>query len=271
VSYAASQPRSALPRRCALLGALAAPAACFVAPVAEPAPGVLRLAVELPVGAPRVAAASAQPNPWDGQGLFQLRVFPKYVRVAVELDDYELASASWPDRERGAPDETSDGAVSVELKVPAGENRRLHLLAFVAPAAAPLVAYAERAPLPLSLAAGEVTELILEAAPHDTGEIEATVRCKQGNVSSWEPSALEAVDARALVVHPPVPLAPGASTSALGCHLPAVPVGRPHWARIRLRNKATDEQAFVDVRQPTFAVAAPGERAAINLAIPCGP
>ncbi len=253
----------------ASLGLLAALASgCLIQPVGEDDPW-LELRLDLPWVEHRQQATTF--NPWDGQGLFRLEAFPKLVRVAVEHDDYELTSATWPDREAGVGDgEGDDGEAGVLLQVPAGAGRRIRVLAFHVGEDGEVSLYAESAELLVDLAAGEKLDLVADVSRQATGRVEGTVRCREGNVAAWAPVDVALVDARAEVVYPSVPVSPDSTTSALIFGVPAVGLDRPHWARVGLVRASDGQRTFVDVRVPTFSVATRTEAVAVNITIPCG-
>ncbi len=236
---------------------------CFVSPFEEE---ILSLRLELPPGAQRTASAAF--SPWDLQGLFHLEKFPKLVRVAVESQDYELKTGTWPDPARGiGAGEAEDGAVQLELSVPAGSGRRLRALGYLVDAAGAVKVYREQAPLPLTLVPGTQSEATLPLVSHPSGQVELTVRCETGNQGPWLPFEVSLVDAKALVMHAPRRLELDA-TGALKVTI-AAPVGRPHWTRVALRNASLAQLAYLDVRKPTYVVAAEGEKAVVDLPVSC--
>jgi hypothetical protein len=242
-------------------------AGCLVSPLDDELAAV-ELRLDLPP-APRQAFETF--NPWDQQGLFHLEKFGKLVRVAVEAQDYELRTGTWPDPARGIGDgEASDGTVGVRLLVPAGAGRRLRGLGYlVAPdpklAVDQVLVYREETPLDLELVAGRVSEATLALRPHPMGTVEITARCEHGTIDPYQPFQVALVDARALVIHPSRTLAKDAS-EALKATL-EVATGRPHWVRVTLRSG--DKLKLMDVRKPTFSLAAAGDKAVVDLPLPC--
>jgi len=65
---------------------------CLVSPL----PDEDELRIELALPPSGVRSPEATFTPWDSQGLFHLEKFPKLVRVAVESQDYELRTGTWP-------------------------------------------------------------------------------------------------------------------------------------------------------------------------------
>jgi hypothetical protein len=249
----------------ALVGLAAlALAGCLVSPLPEEE--ALELRLELPASGVRTPSAAF--SPWDLQGLFHLEKFPKLVRVAVESQDYELTNGTWPDPSRGIGEgEGADGAVTVELSVPAGSGRRLRALGYLVDAEGEVKVYRELAPLTLSLVAGKVSEATLPMTAHPRGQVAFTVRCETGNQDPFQPFEVALVDAKALVMHPARRLAVD-EVGALKVTIPA-PVGRPHWTRITLRNASLGQFMALDVRKPTYVVASEGETAVVDLVVPC--
>jgi hypothetical protein len=239
-------------------------AGCLVSPLEETE--LLRLRLELPPAGERAATASF--SPWDPQGLFHLDRFPKLVRVAVESQDYELRTGTWPDPQLGiGAGEAADGAVGVELLVPAGSGRRLRALGYLLGLDGEVHVYREEAPLALSLVAGQASEATLPMAGHPGGLVELTVRCETGTQEAWQPFEVSLVDAKALVIHPARQLLADGN-GALKVTI-AAPVGRPHWTRLTLRNTSLGQLTTLDVRKPTYVVGVAGETAVVDLPIPC--
>ena len=250
--------------RLLLLAPLAALAAgCFVSPLPEE---TLSLRLELPPSGERQASATF--SPWDPQGLFHMEKFPKLVRVAVESQDYELKTGTWPDPALGiGAGEGEDGSVGVELSVPAGSDRRLRALGYLLDGTGAVRVYREATPLTLSLIAGKQAEATLPMVVHPSGSVALTVRCETGNQEPWQPIEVSLVDAKAFVMHTPRRLGLD-TTGALKVTI-AVPIGRPHWTRVTLKNASLEQLTVLDVRKPTYSVTTEGETAAVDLPIPC--
>jgi hypothetical protein len=207
-------------------------------------------------------------TPWNRRGLFELEKFPKLVRVAVEVQDYELTSATWPDPDRGiGSGEGAGGEVQIELRVPAGTGRRVRGLGFVTDGAR-VQTYQEQAPLSLDLVAGKPADLTLPLVPHEAGAAEVTVRCETGNQGPWLPIQIAPVDAKALVLYPPRNLTADAN-QALQVLLEGMPVGRPHQTRIVLRNRTSGKLGELYLLKPTFTVMQSKEKLAATLVVPC--
>jgi hypothetical protein len=261
-------PLPALPLPALLLAALLAlpGQGCFISPSDD---GELaRIALSLDMPAAGALAAGQTSSPFDNQDLFHLDVFPKFVRVAVEVEDYELTSGTWPDPERGGVGEGDEGEVDVALQVPAGEGRRITVLAYIHELER-VIPYRQQKPATVDLVAGTTTDLTLEMVRHETGKVAASVRCQQGNTGLWQPERISIVDARAMVVFPKEKLETDIYTQALKTEVAGVPVNRAFWARIYLKHLVTGETDFMDVRLPTFQVKTANDTSPVNLSIPC--
>jgi hypothetical protein len=235
---------------------------CFVEPLAEE-PSRLSLQVD---SLPPARRAAATFSPWDAQGLFHLEKWPKLVKAIVEAQDFTLASGTWPDPPRGVGlGESDTGEVSIELEVSAGSGRRLRALGFVVMAGEVFV-YREEKPLELDLVAGASSEASLRMVPHETGQIELTVRCEQGNTGPWLPTEAALCDATAFVLTPPRPLK-STLVGSLTARFEQAPVGRPQWVRLTVSNG--QQYLIVDQRKPTFSVARAGESRYVEVVIPC--
>jgi hypothetical protein len=254
----------------ALLLALAC-SSCLVTPVSEEA--TIALSTSLPLlpadARPSAPLRNETFNPWDRYGYFQLSLFPKLVRVAVESSDYELASGTWPNPEQGiGAGEGPGGEVSVELRVPAGADRRVRALGFIADPTGVLV-YEEQAAPSLTLVAGMTTDLTLPMVRGAWGRVVASARCEAGDAGPWDPVAVSLVDAKAFVIHPSQALRVDPSTQTLGVEIASVPVGRYHWPRTILQHRQSGEVKVIDLRQLTFLVKTQDERSLVNIVLPC--
>lgn len=231
------------------------------------------LELRLSLGVPRVAAGAAgEPGAyWDGAGQFYLERFPKYVRVTA-LDrraDIALAAGSWPDPVRGIGPlgEAAQGEVRVAMAVPVVPALTLQAVGFFRDKVqGQVLAYGGAVELDASrLLDGEAVDLELERL--ERGTIDLTVRCLQGNTSPWQPARVQLVDARARLVYPPVELVANSVGSLKAKR--SVPVGRPLWARVELKNVASGGGMSLDVRRPTVRVEQPNELKPLMLALPC--
>jgi hypothetical protein len=250
-------PRSLLLTALALTG-------CLVEPLADDSARI-SLAVG---GLPSMTTIADSASPWDAQGFFQLSKFPKLVRVAVETQDFELKTGTWPDAEHGiGAGEGSTGEVTVELQVPAGAGRRLRALAFVT-APQQVNVYQEQQAQPLDLIAGQTREIALPMVYRAPGSASISVRCATGDGGDWRPVEVSIVDARALVIHPSRPLVADLQ-GALTATIEGLPLARYHWVRTVVQNVTTVQRKIVDFRSQTFTVASVEDRALVNLVIPC--
>lgn len=240
-------------------------AGCFVNSTDED-----QVEVALTIGVPATAtyALTEEFDPWDKQGLFHLEAFPKLVRVAVEHEDYELVSATWPDRELGVGEgEGASGEVDISLTVPAGRGRSLRALGFIATGDRVQV-YRELEPHSADLIAGSPLDATLAMIKHESGSVSLTIRCDSGNQTTWAPIQVSLVDARALVLWPPTLLTPDPN-QALKATIEGVPAGRPHWVRVIMHNGAQGTSTALDIRRPTFAVGSVLDDIPVDLEIPC--
>jgi hypothetical protein len=251
-------------RRLALAAALAL-TGCLVEPLSDDGARISLAVGGLP---PMTTLAASAPSPWDSQGFFQLSTFPKLVRVAVEAQDFELKTGTWPNVEHGiGVGEGPAGEVTVELQVPAGAGRRLRALAFVT-APQQVVVYEEQQVQLLDLVAGQARDIVLPMVHRAPGSASIAVRCATGNQGPWQPSEVSVVDARALVIHPPRPVVADAQ-GALTAQIDGLPLARYHWVRTIVRHATTGQRQVVDFRAQTFAVASAGDQALVSLIIPC--
>ncbi len=238
---------------------------CFITSAEEEQAEVI-LSIGLPTSTGY--ALSTEFDPWDKQGLFHLEAFPKLVRVAVEYEDYELVTGTWPDRELGVGDgESSSGEVGVILTVPAGRSRTLRALGYIA-LGEQVQVYRELTPYDLDLIAGVPASAPLAMVQHESGSVSLTIRCESGNQGAWVPIQVSLVDARAMVLWPSTLLTPD-QNSALKVTITGVPVGRPHWVRVTLFNGVQGTSTALDVRRPTFIVGSPRDDIPVAFDIPC--
>jgi hypothetical protein len=227
--------------------------------------------VALPSSAPPDRADGF--NPWDTQGFFVLAEmseggFPELVRVALELQDYELASATWPDPQKGiGSGRASDGSVELELTVAAGSGRLLRALGFyLEPGSARQVrVYREQKPAALDLVAGRTTSVNLALAPYPTGTLDLTLQCTASG-GPWKPGSLALLDPLALVRYPDRPLSE--SGGVWTQTVTGVPVGRSFWARVTLKD-SQGKTLIRNVVQPGTRVDNPGATARITLNVSC--
>lgn len=241
--------------------------ACLVSPLEEQAHVSLSLSLP-PPAAGSVLAASGSNNPFDKQDLFHLDVFPKLVRVSVELEDYELTSATWPDPQDGVGQgEGTSGEVELDLIVPASQPLRLRALGLIHELDQVLV-YREEKVQTVNLVAGRTEARTISMIRHESGTLSAIVRCEYGNIGDWLPYRLSIVDARAAAVYPPVKLTVDPDSGALKAKIPGAPVGRPFWARIYVINTLGDVK-FLDQRIPTFQLDTANELTPVTLTVPC--
>jgi hypothetical protein len=248
-------------RRC-LLPLLIALEACFVTPLDDDDLAHVSLAVELPT----TAAAVSVSNPWDEQDLFHLQVFPKYVRVAIELEDYERDIATWPDPQQGiGSGEQAAGEVDVVLDVEAGTDLRLRVLGFVADAGTVQVFREELAPT-VDLVAGQTTDVTVDMVEHPVGSVTVSVNECQA-VSPWQPIRVSLVDARAQVIFLPRDLEP--VTSGWQAKLSSVPVGRTLWARVLLQNAETGQEGHINLPGIPIIVSTAGAEIQVSLDVSC--
>ena len=220
------------------------------------------------VGVPSSAtyAAGSDFSPWDEYGQFHLGTFPKYVRVAVEHQDYELVNATWPDPKAGmGSGEGAEGEVDVTLEAPAGAARRVQVLGFVTDLDWVLVYGGGTV---VDLVAGQDADLTVATTRLETGRIDMTVRCQQGNAGYWVPDRVMLWDARAAVLFPPHTLKQVSPTGALGVEIESVPVERQFWARVVLRHMVTGAETSVEARN-FFGVEQPDEMQAVNIIVLC--
>ena len=241
-------------------------------------------------------ATSPTFNPWDSEGVFLLEKWSKYVRVAVEhADGYELEPiqetkkandpcklcypGSWPSPTRGiGAGEGQYGEVEVELRLPAGDNRRLRALAFlVETGGTRVLVYKEdtiktgagEAVQTMDLTAGAELDLRVSMTSHPAGTVAANIRCNAtSGAEEYVPTKLALRDARALVQYPFQALTRNAhdhTAAVIG-----VPVGRPHYTVVQLQH-ATDATRLktVVIKKPSFAVSTANDTQAVTLDIPC--
>jgi hypothetical protein len=249
---------------------LALAPACFVDPYPDDKLVPVSLSLGLASGS-SILGANPTNSPFDQQDLFHLESFPKFVRVGVELDDYELTSGSWPDPDKGVGQgESASGEVQVELLVPAGPGRTVKALGYLLEQGQVKV-YRQASTKTLDLAAGRTTDLSIYLVLHDAGTLDVSVRCQQGNSGKWQPQQISIVDARAQVVFPAVNLSLDPFTYALSAEIPGVPTGRPFWVRVFLKQSSSSggQIKFLDQRIPTFEVSSPNATTPVNLSIPC--
>ena len=280
----------------ALLAAAALMVGCFVDST-EPGHVVdLRLSLNAPGSS--VVATGATFSPWDSEGVFQLEKWSKYVRVAVEhRDGYELEPlqdarqggqasdacalcypGSWPSPTKGiGAGEGEYGEVDVELKLPAGDNRRLRALAYlVETGKSRVLVYMEdtvktsagKTVKTMDLIAGSELDLRVSMTLHPAGKVNATIRCGASGADNYVPYRLALRDARAQVMYPFQALT--RSTDSYTTEITGVPVGRPHYTVIQLKH-VTDGSLLktVVVKKPSFAVTIPNDTLAVNLDIAC--
>lgn len=247
-----------------LVLALALPlGGCLIEPLPDE-PVRLAFSVEVPPSGTRAVMDTF--TPWDTQGYFQLAKFPKLVRVAVEVKELELKSATWPDAAHGiGAGESSNGEVGVELQVQAGTQRRLRALGWLVDGQIAR-AYEETGTLTVDLVAGKTVAVDLPMIQRRTGVAAITVRCQAGNGGLWRPRGVALADARALVLFPEQPLVEDTS-GALQVELD-VPIVRYHWVRTILERIDTKEIRYIDKRQQTF-VTSTTEKTPVNLTLPC--
>lgn len=235
--------------------------ACFVSPLDDDELAHVALSLELPS-----TAAVSVSNPWDEQDLFHLQVFPKYVRVAIELEDYERDIATWPDPHQGIGSGESDaGEVDVALDVEAGTDLRLRVLGFVADAGT-VQAFREEQALTVDLVAGQTTDVTVEMVEHPVGNVTLSVNECQA-ISPWRPTRVSLVDARAQVIFPPRGLEP--VTSGWQAKLSSVPTGRSFWARVLFQNTETGQEGHVNLPDTSIVVSSAGAEIQVSLDVSC--
>ena len=278
----------------ALLAVAALMGGCFVD---SSDPGYL-VELRLSLNAPgsSVMATGATFSPWDSEGVFQLEKWSKYVRVAVEhKDGYELEPlqdarqggqasdacplcypGSWPSPAKGiGAGEGEYGEVEVELKLPAGDNRRLRALAYLVETGK-LRVYKEdtvktsagKKVESMDLTAGSELDLRVSMTGHPAGKVNATFRCSTTSTDDYVPYRLALRDAWAQVQYPFQVLTEG--TDSYTAEVTGVPVGRPHYTVVQLKHP-TDERKLktVVVKKPSFTVSMANDTQVVNLDIPC--
>lgn len=210
-------------------------------------------------------------NAWDKTGLFYLSVFPKFLRLAIEYRDYELKTATWPDPESNSLTEGNQGEVTLEMNVSPGKGRYLRATGFYArsdpehPEQTQVIVFREPMVQKVELIAGMPTEMDVTLEPEETGEVNLAVQLEDGWLSERRPVAISLIDAKAQVVFPPISLvqsSEGAYTTTV-----RLPVGRPYWSRVFMRDGNTEKLASIDLRTPTFTAATATDRTSITLLI----
>ncbi len=253
----------------------------------------------LSLGAPGTSlAASPTFNPWDKEGVFQLEKWSKYVRVAFEhKDGYELEPiqppkkaddpcalcypASWPSPALGiGAGEGEYGEVEVDLKLPAGNNRRLRALAYlVETGRSRVLVYREdtvktaagKKVQTMDLTAGAQLDLRVSMTMHPAGKVAATLRCTAATgAKEYAPARIALRDARAQVQYPFVKLTQATGEISYTVEIPGVPTLRPHYAVVELRQiEDTSKTRTLVIKKPSFTLSIPNDTLAVNLDIPC--
>jgi hypothetical protein len=229
----------------------------------------VRLGLALDSPRPKVQRLSERKY-WDAQDRFHLKDFPKYVRAGIVLDDYELATASWPDRRQGIGSfgEGPEGQIQIEMQVAPGTGRRLHALGFVSLAEGVRVYQGQEAPL-LDLTTGQDLELTLSMIPSPSGTVVVSLICENGSGQDWRPTAFSLIDLQAAVVFPPVALQADLSLGAFSQVLTGVPVGRLFASGVFLTQQGSGTQRYLEIVKPTIKIERTGESQTFRLSIPC--
>ncbi|MFH1130164.1 MAG: hypothetical protein V1754_02440 [Pseudomonadota bacterium] len=236
---------------------------CFVSPFPED--NSVQMVFSVGISGKQISAQTSA-DPWDSKGLFLLEKFPKYVRIAVEVEDYELEKGTWPDPKLGiGTGEGPNGEVEVQLTVPAGVGRRIRALGFLAESNRVLV-YKEARAKEMELVAGGTLDVAVDMVAYESGSVRIVVRCEEGKEGPWIPDRLSLIDLSAQVLHPALNFE-GNGEGAYLLDISPFPVGRTYWARIYQKNGK--EERSEDLRETSLNMLIAGENKNVALTVPC--
>lgn len=243
---------------------------CLISPQED----VVKVALEVgvpPLSEP-IGNLIAADEAWDAQDRFHLDAFPRFIRVAVEVEDYELATGSWPAHPASQAKSWSLDASGehpfIELPVPAGPGRRISALAYDHQAAG-VTFYQSRAPAIVDLIAGKTPGVALEMVPGKTGSASISVQCTDYAYRPYVKGWLSVVDAKAQLVLPPRALE-GRPPGFVPLQWEGLPLGRPFRMQVLLQDELTGAYRLLELVYPTFTVIDPNGLLGVKAEIPCG-